>query len=130
MDPTRLQTVILHQIRSSASGKATRDSSFTRQQFPIRLCYAMTVNKSQGQTLGRVGIILRTPIFSHGQLFVALSRVRSMGALMIVNQTNDDERKATNVVYQEVLDSPVSLLSEDAVSTLHVQTTTKHTITK
>lgn len=38
---------------------------FTRKQFSVRLCFAMTINKTQGQTLNRVGIHLPEPIFSH-----------------------------------------------------------------
>src|SRR4051812_43114015 len=45
-----------------------------RSQFPCRLCFAMTINKSQGQSVGTVGLHLTTPVFSHGQLYVALSR--------------------------------------------------------
>ncbi|XP_021953692.1 ATP-dependent DNA helicase PIF1-like [Folsomia candida] len=37
-----------------------------RRQFPIKLAFAMTINKSQGQTLDKVGIYLQTPIFGHG----------------------------------------------------------------
>ena len=48
-----------------------------RQQFPLRVCYAMTINKSQGQTLCRVGLDLRDDVFCHGQLYVALSRTTS-----------------------------------------------------
>nr|ABA93595.1 hypothetical protein LOC_Os11g28660 [Oryza sativa Japonica Group] len=39
-----------------------------RRQFPVRVCYSMTINKSQGQTLQRVGVYLRRPVFTHGQL--------------------------------------------------------------
>ena len=48
-----------------------------RRQFPMRLAFAMTINKAQGQTMQRMGLFLPTHVFSHGQLYVALSRVGS-----------------------------------------------------
>ena len=42
--------------------------TLSRRQFPLRLAYSMTINKSQGQTFEKVGIYLRRPCFSHGQL--------------------------------------------------------------
>src|SRR5260221_337200 len=47
------------------------------RQFPIALAFAMTVNKSQGQTVDHVGIDLRVPSFSHRQLYVECSNYMS-----------------------------------------------------
>ncbi|KAJ1693995.1 hypothetical protein LUZ63_010693 [Rhynchospora breviuscula] len=47
---------------------------FKRKQFPVRLCFAITINKAQGQTIPNVRVYLSEPMFSHGQLYVALSR--------------------------------------------------------
>lgn len=49
---------------------------FRRTQFPQQLCFAMTINKGQGQTLDFFGIYLREPVFSHGQhrLFLFIAR--------------------------------------------------------
>jgi ATP-dependent DNA helicase PIF1 len=37
-----------------------------RRQYPIKICYVLTINKSQGQTLSQVGIYLKKPVFTHG----------------------------------------------------------------
>ena len=62
----------------------------------------MTVNKSQGQTLGVVGLDLRTAAFTHGQLYVAMSRVTDIASLAVLFAENSDGR-TDNVVYSEVL---------------------------
>ncbi|KAK9724895.1 hypothetical protein RND81_05G106700 [Saponaria officinalis] len=77
-----------------------------RRQFPIKVCFAMTINKSQGQTFEKVGVYLPKPIFSHGQLYVSVSRVTSHKGLRISIVTNNAEgvgsRKTKNVVYREM----------------------------
>lgn len=74
----------------------------TRLQFPVKLAFAMTINKSQGQSLRQVGIDLRTGVFAHGQLYVALSRCtnsRSVTLLLPEGTTS----KIKNIVWPEVL---------------------------
>ncbi|GFT44117.1 ATP-dependent DNA helicase [Trichonephila clavipes] len=49
---------------------------YKRLEFPILLAFAMTINKSQGQTLKKIrGLNLENPCFYQGQLYVACSRV-------------------------------------------------------
>jgi ATP-dependent DNA helicase PIF1 len=74
--------------------------AFRHWQFPIRVAHAMTINKSKGQTLEKVGIDLRTPIFSHAQLYVALSRVKRESNLRVL--LPGDTYTTTNVVYEKV----------------------------
>jgi ATP-dependent DNA helicase PIF1 len=75
-----------------------------RRQFPIIVSYAMTINKSQGQSLDSVGLYLPKPVFSHGQLYVALSRVKTKNGLKILIHDNENKPSdtTTNVVYKEV----------------------------
>ena len=72
---------------------------FRRLQFPVALCFAMTINKSQGQTFKAVGIDLTNKSFTHGMLYVVLSRVGSPDSLTLLVREN---RKTRNVVYSEV----------------------------
>ena len=65
----------------------------------------MTINKSQGQSLNKVGLYLEDEIFSHGQLYVALSIVTSPKGLYILihESINKYPNHVKNIVYKEVL---------------------------
>ena len=75
--------------------------SFRRRQFPIQLAFCMTINKAQRQTLEKVGIYLPELVFSHGQLYVALSRARSFQNLKV--QIKPSGQCTVNIVWREVL---------------------------
>ena len=77
---------------------------WTRRQFPIRVAFAMTINKAQGQTLECVGVYLKSNCFSHGQLYVGSSRVGHPHHIRFaVDRAEDGSFRTRNVVYNEVL---------------------------
>lgn len=75
----------------------------SRRQFPVRLAFAMTINKSQGQSVVNVGLDLRIPVFSHGQLYVALSRCTSGNRIKVLFPDGSEGVSTTNIVYKELL---------------------------
>ncbi len=72
-----------------------------RRQFPVRMAFAITINKSPGQTLNNIKIYLSSPVYSHGQLYVVISQVTSNANIKIFN---DQDGYMQNVVYKEVLE--------------------------
>ena len=75
-----------------------------RRQYPLSVCFAMTINKSQGQSLNKVGIYLPKQVFCHGQLYVALSRVTNKERLKVLIDDEEcpTEDVAKNIVYKEI----------------------------
>ena len=97
------QTVLIHMVNLNPS-ESRWSFKLQRRQFPIALSFTMTINKSQGQSMKKVDIYLEKPIFTHGQLYVALSRVKSIQGLKILLPNEDSLDKATtpNVVYPKI----------------------------
>jgi hypothetical protein len=79
--------------------------TFARKQFPLRLAYAMTINKFQGQTLSHVGLHLTDDVFSHGQLYVAFSRAKAPEnvKVQLPDIVHGRIGLMRNVVYEEAL---------------------------
>ncbi|KAG3174644.1 hypothetical protein C6341_g9721 [Phytophthora cactorum] len=79
-----------------------------RKQFPVQPAFAMTINKAQGQTVQNLGLYLSTPCFSHGQLYVALSRVTARSkfkALIEYPQLEEEDGVYTdNIVYRQIFE--------------------------
>ena len=75
---------------------------FNRTQFPIRACFAFTTNKVQDQSFGgRIGLDLQDYCFSHGHLYVALSRTTHPSNVTIL--TRESNGTTRNVAYPELL---------------------------
>jgi hypothetical protein len=80
------------------------NSSWTvdRLQFPLRLAYAATFHSCLGLTLDRAAFDLRSEVFSHGQLYTAISRIRTRRDGLVV-VASEDQADTKNVVYAEML---------------------------
>ena len=101
--PNKSKIVHIPRITTSTESPV----SMNRRQFPIKLAFAMTINKSQGQSLERVGVFLPQPVFSHGQLYVALSRVKRPEGLHVLILNGEKAQLpgifTKNIVYSQVL---------------------------
>jgi ATP-dependent DNA helicase PIF1 len=73
-----------------------------RRQFPVALAYAMTIDKSQGQSLEYTGLILDTDCFAHGQLYTALSQPFNPLRFIACTPLLSNPVKVKNIVWKEV----------------------------
>jgi len=72
-----------------------------RRQFPLALAYMMTFHSCRGLTLDEIGVDLTNPVFTHGQLYTALSRIRNQNSGCVLLPPN--QQLTTNVMYNEIL---------------------------
>src|ERR1700683_4191321 len=83
----------LHQLPSG--------HTLLHRQFPLAPAYATTFDSCQGLTLDVVGVDLTRPVFSHGQLYTALSCIRHHSHAKV--RLRPEETTTLNVTYQEIL---------------------------
>jgi len=108
--PAKGQRMFIPRLSITPSDTERMPFTLCRRQFPVRPAFAMTINKAQGQTLKMVGIFLPKPVFTHGQLYVAMSRIGCPKGvkLLVTNGWEDAHEDAhvgvytCNVVYTEV----------------------------
>lgn len=101
---TRISTRIL-EVQRIKLISANLDIPFKlhRLRFPVSLSFSMTINKSQGQTFEVVGVDLWHPVFTHGQLYVVLSRAHHLSLLKCITSDCDRLERTKNIVFREVL---------------------------
>lgn len=68
------------------------------RQYPLALGWAMTIHKAQGLTLNKVAIYNDQPMFAHGQLYVALSRVRRLEDLFLLCELQPNDVRISEKV--------------------------------
>ena len=99
------KVVLIPRIRLSPNAE-TLPVPLKRLQFLVRLAFAMTINKSQGQLVEHMGINLQTSVFSYRQLYVAFSRCTlSLNISVLLPEQSQESRRTLNVVYKEVFNS-------------------------
>lgn len=83
----------------------------TRLQFPLKIAFALTINRAQGQSAKKCGVLLPKNVWTHGQIYVAFSKCGNPECIFVwAEQSQFEEYKldktkkyVKNVVYREVI---------------------------
>uniref|UniRef100_A0A914I8K2 ATP-dependent DNA helicase n=1 Tax=Globodera rostochiensis TaxID=31243 RepID=A0A914I8K2_GLORO len=120
--PREGQEYIIPRVKFEyGQGRHHRGIRFRRIQFPVRPCFAMT---AQGQTLQRMGLVLNgKQCFSHGQVYVAMSRVTTMAGIRVFSPHTcvGDTTTINNVIIPELLDQSAALPEDPIAGALNSQ---------
>jgi ATP-dependent DNA helicase PIF1 len=105
-------------VLDAQMGETGLPFNFQRKQFPLRPAFAMTINKSQGQTMQNIRLYLPEPVSSHAQLYVGLSRVGSPDSIKVLVKGGSIQNAGVftkNVVDHEVFQSESMTLTTPSV---------------
>jgi hypothetical protein len=103
-------TAVIPRFRFEINLPFGKSFTMTRTQFPLRLAYSISINKSQGQEFrNNILLDIRKSPFSHGHLYVAMSRIKHYNNIKFYvsseNLLDDSIPFTNNVVYSEIINS-------------------------
>ena len=118
-EPVKVEKYVWQNVRYIVDKKTkviTEEVIGTFEQFPLRLAWAVTIHKSQGLTFDKV-IINSNKAFSHGQVYVALSRCRTLDGVVLTNKFDSSSVILDNSITKFNKDK---LLNPPSKTTLHI----------
>jgi DNA helicase Pif1-like protein len=94
------ELAFIPQITLIPSSQPGYNFKLCHYQFPVHLAFSLTINKAQGQSVCQVGLNLQELVFSHGQLYIALSHAMSCHHVKILLPSIAKECYVFNVMYK------------------------------
>ena len=89
---------------------------FERLQFPVRLAYAMTINKAQGQECEYLAYNLCRHVFAHGQLVTGFSRCKNMANIRVLTSGEEPDDLPPGFYVRNVVDPSIKIYNAPAAS--------------